>query len=151
MTIRNLSVIAALAALTACAPEAKGPGAEAAHARHEHFEDLGRTFRVLNDQAKKSAPDAAAMAAAAAKVDDLAKDLPNWFPAGSGPQDGVKTHAKAEVWTNAAGFAEQAQLLQEQTARLRAAAPRGVAAMKPLIADVGARCGSCHKQYRERN
>lgn len=150
MKIQTLITIAAMLALAACSEEAKGPGAEAAHARHENFEKLGKAFKGLSEEAKKSTPDAAAMAASAATIDDLAKDLPNWFAAGSGPQDGVKTHAKAEVWTDAPGFADKARALREKTAALRAASSQGAAAMAPLIGDVGDRCGACHKQYRSR-
>jgi cytochrome c556 len=144
---RFVVAVAALA-LAGCAPEAKGPGAEAAHVRHEHFESLGKAFKALDTEAKKAAPDAAAMAASAATIDDLAHQLPTWFPAGSGPQDGVKTHAKPEVWTDADAFAERARHLRDATGALRAAAPEGVEAMRAKMKDVGAACGACHKQFR---
>ena len=62
---------------------------------------------------EKPTPDAAAMAASAATIDDLAKDLPNWF-AWAAALNGVKTHAKAEVWTDTPGFADKARALREK-------------------------------------
>ena len=151
MKIRNAILAVAGLALIGCAPEAKGPGADAAHARHEHMEALGKAFKALDKEAKTSAPDAAAMAASVTTIDDLARQLPDWFPAGSGPQDGVKTHAKPEVWTDFAAFAEKAQHLQDAASALRAAAPAGVDAMRAKMNDVGDSCGACHKQFRAKD
>jgi cytochrome c556 len=149
MKIRAFVIVAAAAlALSACAPADTSPGGVAAKARHEHFETLGKTFKGLMDEGKKPAPDAAKMTAAAAEIDALAQDLPNWFPAGSGPADGVKTHAKAEVWTQADAFAEKAKGLRDEAAALKAASAEGVVAMQPHVAALGGKCKDCHDQFK---
>ena len=137
----------AVLALGACAQET--PGSKAAAARHANFEKLGDAFKTLGDESKKPAPDAALMSQKAVEVADLAEALPTWFTAGSGPQDGVESRAKADIWTNELEFADKVKNLTLQTAEMRAAANDGAEALTAHIADVGAACKSCHDQFRE--
>ncbi|MGE3301748.1 MAG: cytochrome c [Hyphomonadaceae bacterium] len=137
--------------LTACSQPPATPGARAAHERHEHFEALGKAFKALDDESKRAAPDAVRMARHVDEVADLAQRLPNWFPEGSGPWDGVKTHARPEIWTDPVSFSERARAFQNAAEKLRAAAPEGVAAMRARMGDVGAACGACHKAFREKD
>jgi cytochrome c556 len=149
--MRGVSVVIAaglLLGLAACEPAPKTPGAIAARARHENMEKLGRAFKALGDEVKKSAPDAAKLTALAAQIDESAQVLSSWFPAGSGPQDGVKTHAKPEVWTRAGDFADAVARLKNETRELRANAPNGAPAIAANVKDVGEACGECHRTFR---
>lgn len=143
----NMGILVALA-LAACAPET--PGSRAAHDRHENMEALGDAFKALTDESRKDAPDQAVMAENAAKVGEMAESLPAWFPAGSGPQDGVKTAAKADVWLNEIEFADKVQEFQAQARELKAAAADGVDAMIAQTNDVGQTCKACHQKFREK-
>jgi len=79
----------------------------------------------------------------------LAKQAPSWFPKGSGPEAGVKTAAKAEIWTDAAGFAAAASKLADETAKLQQVAAGGdIEAMRAQARAVGGACNTCHDKYR---
>lgn len=77
--------------------------------------------------------------------------LPSTFPAGTGPEafpDG--TRAKAEIWTDRAGFEAKAADYAAATARLRDAVTAGDAALAQTEwAAVRTSCGACHDAYRE--
>ncbi len=85
----------------------------------------------------------------AANIDGLAKKLPGWFPAGTGPSSGEKTKAKAEVWTDPAGFKASAADFAAQAARLNAAAQSGDAEkVQAAFAATRGTCKSCHDKYQ---
>jgi len=126
--------------------------AEAVQFRHDQFKRMGGAFKALNEQRRASTPDLQIIRTNVATVVQLAPDLPNWFPSGSGPGPGVQTHAKAEVWSNAPAFADQVAQFQAAVRTLSAAsAGSDVAAINTQIGAVGARCGSCHENFRERH
>ncbi len=117
--------------------------------RQEGYKALGSSFKLINDQLKSGAPDMAQIAPAADRMNALAQQIPNWFPAGSGPQDGVETDALETVWTNPEGFAAAQQRLVETTAELQQLAAAGdAAALEAHVKVVGASCGGCHDDFR---
>ena len=128
---------------------AQTPGAKAAAARHENFKSLGSTFKGLNDELKKDAPDKAVMAAAGAKMKAASAKLPTWFPKGSGIEVDPKSEAKAEVWSDAAGFAGAVKNFQAEAGKLQIATASGdVAAIKAQARATGGACKGCHDKYR---
>ncbi len=138
---------AALAADPAPAPTT--PGGKALVARQAHFKEQGATFKAINDEARKDTPDKAAIAASAAKLNALAADLPTWFPKGSGPETGLPTAAKPEIWTDADGFAAAAAKLQDESAKLAAVSAGGdLDAIKAQFRATGGVCKTCHDKYR---
>ena len=146
-----LSAAAAVAAGAAVAQDnaSASPGGKAVLARQAHYKELGKAFGGLNAELRKDAPDKGAAAAAATSVNTLAQALPSWFPKGSGPEAGVKTAAKAEVWTDAAGFATAVAKLQGETAKLQEVATAGdLDALKAQVKATGGACKNCHDQYR---
>ncbi|MFT4935708.1 MAG: cytochrome c556 [Pseudoalteromonas distincta] len=117
--------------------------------RQEGYKALGASFKVINDQLKTDAPDMAQIIPAAERMNALASQIPTWFPAGTGPQDGVKTDALATVWTDPEGFAAAQARLAEATTRLQELAMAGdVAGLREHVRVVGASCGGCHDNYR---
>jgi cytochrome c556 len=151
-----LAVAAALAGTASVAQQAptptpppSSPGGKAVVARQAHYRELNGAFKVVNEQLKAEAPDKAALAAAAGKMKALAADLPSWFPKGSGPEAGVKTAAKAEIWTDAEGFAAAATKLEAETAKLSDLATNGdVDGVKAQARATGGACKGCHDKYR---
>src|SRR5947209_2325885 len=99
-----VAVVVALTSLSAWAAEAAMQ--KTAKERHENFETLGKAFKGIEKEAKKRTPNMTATQQYAADIDRLAQEQGTWFPVGSGPADGIKTKAKAEVWTKAAEFQE---------------------------------------------
>jgi cytochrome c556 len=119
-------------------------------ARQMGMKQVGRTFKGINDQLHASTPDAAELKAGSAQLADLATKVPSWFPAGTGPDTGVKTSVKADVWTNPADFHAKAVALATTTHALAAAAAKSSdpAVLTPLVAQVGGACKACHQAYK---
>jgi cytochrome c556 len=127
------------------------PGGTAAHERHEHFETIGRAFKGINDQLKQRPVNLVALRNTTAVVATLASRAKTWFPAGSGPQDGVKTDALPAAWTNRAELDRKADAFAAAANTLAATAQRGdVAAIQAAVRATGETCKSCHDQFRKR-
>lgn len=117
--------------------------------RQEGFKALGASFKIINDQLKTDAPDMAQIVPAAERMNALASQIPTWFPAGTGPEDGVKTDALATVWSDPDGFSAAQTRLAEATTRLQDLAIAGDAAgLRDHVKMVGASCGGCHDNFR---
>jgi len=128
----------------------EGAAERAVAARQAGFKQIGAAFKAVNDELRAGKPDLTEIAAAAARLETHASQLPTWFPRGSGPESGAKTGARAAVWSDAAGFADAAANLRTQTARLTVLAREGdLAPVRKQAAQVGAACKSCHTVYRE--
>lgn len=140
--------VLALAGGGALAQEAT-PGGKAVLARQAHYRELQKTLGGMVGELRKDAPDKAVVAANAAAAKGLIQQLPTWFPKGSGPEAGVKTAAKAEIWSDAAGFSAAAANLQLQASKLNQAAVAGdMAAVKAQLRPTGGACKACHDKYR---
>ena len=125
------------------------PGGKAVLARQAHYKELNKAFGGVGAELRKDAPDKAVIAANATTAATLASELPSWFPKGSGPETGVKTAAKAEVWSDAAGFASAVTKLQQETAKLQQTATGGdLDAIKAQFRATAGACKNCHDQYR---
>jgi len=98
---------------------------------------------------RKDAPDMALVAARSAKLKELSAQLPSWFPAGSGAEAGVKTRAKADIWSDGAGFAAAADHLKVEAAKLDQLAASGdLAGVKTQVMVVRGACKACHDKYQ---
>jgi cytochrome c556 len=149
--MKRFAVLAALACLTACSGP-QTPGAKAAHERHEHFEALGKDFKAVGDELKKTAANVEAIRTHTAAINAAAPRVRTWFPAGSGPQDGVKTHALATVWSEPDEFARAAARLTDAAAALDAAAQSGdLAAVRGAMPPLGQACKACHDRFRHKD
>lgn len=133
-------------------PMPKNPTAaqRAAYARHANFEKMGAAFKGLNDELRKGEPDKAVVATNTKTMDGLVKALPTWFPRGSGVQARPLSEAKADIWTDAAGFTAAAANAQAQIAKLNQAAAAGdLDAVKAQVRPTGGACKGCHDKYRQ--
>jgi cytochrome c556 len=124
--------------------------AEAINVRQQGFKKLGAAFKVIHKELSGPSPDAAKIAAAAAEIKASTAVMGQWFPAGSGPQSGVKTQARAEIWTDASGFAatRAAYIRQVEKSARQLADPGERAAWKDSSAALGQACKDCHDSYR---
>jgi cytochrome c556 len=108
------------------------PGAKAANMRHENFEKLGEAFKTVIDETKKSEPNKAVVTSATKTMNTLAK-----------------SEAKANIWTDAAGFSAAAAASQLQVSKLNQAAISGdMNAVRAQIRATGGSCKACHDKYR---
>lgn len=144
----TLVVIPALA-LAACGnPDT--PAGRAADARHESFEAMGDHFKTITDQSKAEKPDLAKIREASAAINAAAPKIATWFPAGSGPDDGIRTDALQTVWTKPEEFKAASAKFVEEAAKFDALAVAGdVAAIGAGIAALGNGCKGCHDKFRE--
>ncbi len=95
--------------------------------------------------------DAAIATAAAKTIDDVAGEIVGLFPEGTGPGGaGIeKTRAKAEIWSDWAGFEARAKAFDDAAALLTAAAATNdVGQIKAAMGEVGGACKACHESYR---
>lgn len=147
--MKRLSRVIAVA-LTACcvlsAPALAGAG-DQVRARIAGFRQLGAAYKAVTDGVR--ANDLARISQASGQIAGLSRNLYGWFPRGSGPQPGVKTAVKPEVWTRAGnfraaadGFSRQAQAFQ------RVAAGGDLAAIRSEARKLGATCKGCHDEFR---
>jgi cytochrome c556 len=145
----GLAMAGGMALAADISSSAATPGGKALVARQAHFKDQGAAFKAINDELRKDAPDKAAIIANTATLKSNGEALPTWFPKGSGPETGLKTAAKPEVWTDAAGFEAAANRFQVETARLADIASAGdMDALKAQVRATGGACKNCHDSYR---
>lgn len=139
------ALIAPLGALVAHDDHAQG----IYKVRHDEYHKLGDAFKTLRDQTSAGTPDAAAIQSAAKVVNDASVNQFKWFPAGSGPETGAKTRAKAEIWSKPQDFEAAQKLFAQQATKLNAAASASdVAAVRAQFGEVGKACKNCHETFR---
>ena len=118
--------------------------ADAFHDRHMAMEAVNDAMKPLGAIAKKQAPfDAAVVKASATTIADNLKKAQALFPAGSG---GGESRAKAEIWTDAAGFEKGMKDAHSAAVALQSVSDE--AAFAPALGALGSTCTSCHDKYR---
>src|SRR5262245_26530493 len=109
--------------------------------RHDAYHKLGDAFKTIRDQVKSGSPDLAAIRSAADVVNETSVNQFNWFPAGSGPAPGVKTRAKAEIWSRPQDFEAAQKLFADQAKKFHTVvAGNDVAAISAQFAELGKSC-----------
>ena len=121
---------------------------ETQHARHEHYEELGKAFKAIRDQASAGSPDFAALQKNAEVVNEASVDQQQWFPQGTGPEAG-KTRALPEIWAKPADFEAAQKMFSERAPKLLAAVKsKDVDAVKAAFKETGGACKNCHDTFR---
>jgi cytochrome c556 len=120
-------------------------------ARKDHFHQIGASFKAVMDETHASNPNLQTIRSNAATLAQLISQIPSWFPAGSGPESGAKTRAKAEIWTKASDFQEDARLAHAAAQDLlNVSAGSDVSAVIDSAKSLGQRCAACHSEFREK-
>jgi cytochrome c556 len=104
----------------------------------------GAAVGVLRGAA--TATDPAALTAAGKSVHANLTTFAANLPKGSGPESGVATRAKPEIWTDAAGF--KAALDSALAAADTLAKAPDLASAQAAAGAVGRTCGGCHTKYQ---
>jgi cytochrome c556 len=121
--------------------------ADAIAKRQAIMKGLGAGVGAVNTA--NGAADFATAQSKAAEVAMSAKSLGALFPAGSGPDSGTKTRAKAEIWSDQAGFtAAYGKLTAATDALVAATAAKDADKVKAALGGVQQSCGGCHTAYR---
>lgn len=160
-----LSTIAAVmmaAGLAACGEKTDAGGGEAAatvdpaikatvEMRQKNLKELGAAFKTISDETKAAAPDMAKITAAAETVKLHTAEVGNWFPAGSGPETGLKMEALPTIWEKPAEFQAAFERIKAEGPKLAEAAATGdAAAVAAAFPAVGGACKNCHDQFRKK-
>lgn len=118
-------------------------------ARQAHMSLNSFNLAPLGGMAQDKIPyDAEVASAAAANLAALAamNEAGYWVEGTDSSIEGNR--AKAEIWSDMAGFEAEQVKLAEATAALAAVAGDGLDALKAAFGPVGQTCGSCHESYR---
>ena len=140
-----VAVLVAASATVAIAADA----ASLIKERQAHYKQIGAASKGIHDELGKPAPDVAAIQGFARQIDALAPQIPSWFPKGTGPEAGVKTAAKPEIWTDPTDFAQAASALAAEAHKFDGVAQAGgVDAIRAEYVDLGKACFNCHSKFR---
>jgi cytochrome c556 len=117
--------------------------------RHERMKnDLGKSLNLIDEEVHGAAPDQAKIARAAHIILATAKEIPAWFPKGTGPETGWGL-AKSEIWDNPAAFHAAATRMIDAAAKLVQAANGGqMPEITARFEAAATECQGCHKVFR---
>jgi cytochrome c556 len=119
------------------------------HARHEHYEEMGKAMKGITTELKGRSPSVDTIRRHAALIAGYGPELLTWFPEGSGPESGRDTRAKAEIWSDPETFRRRALAFREESARFSEIAQRGDAeAIREALPTLGNTCKNCHDRFR---
>ena len=145
----TLAGILALAAAAPALHAAPPPAADIVKTRIAGLRELGAAFKNAMDGLRGGEPQTIMIQQSARQIKSAAQAQYQWFPAGSGPQRGVKTLAKPEIWSKPAEFrAAQDNLAKQADAFQRAAMSGDAAAIRASARALGGTCKGCHDQFR---
>jgi cytochrome c556 len=120
-------------------------------ARIDAYRELGAAFKSADDGLRGD-PQTILLQQAARQIRNVSKQQYSLFPAGSGPQPGVKTAAKAAIWTDPVKFkASQDAFVKQAEIFQKAVASGNAASMRAEVRKLGATCKACHDTYRVPN
>jgi cytochrome c556 len=150
--VKHLALAAAAlaAVVTAAAAQNRAtPPAETIRMRQTNYKQMGAAMKGINEQVRSSSPQIEAIRAGSRTILGHAPNVLRWFPRGTGPESGVRTRARPEIWSDHAGFTRTGATLLVAARNLDAAARRGdIAAIRAAMPAVGRACSSCHDSYR---
>jgi cytochrome c556 len=138
-------------AISQGAPNPEAQAKSAIEARQAIFKLIGTQAGAVTGLSRPNAPapDMAAVARSAARIQTLADMIPELFTANPTAPAGVKTRALPVIWTGAADFKAKAEALSKAAGAVADAAKKGdAAAAKTAAGDVSKACQSCHETYR---
>jgi cytochrome c556 len=122
--------------------------------RQKAMKGLGMHMEAINAFVEKGEGDAAMVAERAKEIAATSEKIPELFPEGTSLADshGIKTAAKAEIWSDRAGFEEAAEHMGEEAEELAETAEGGdKQAIAAAFAELGKEgCGGCHTKFRQK-
>jgi cytochrome c556 len=146
-------VLASVAVAALCGVAyAQRPAANAAatiQARQGNYKQFAGALKGISDQLRSGSPDLGQIRPRAALLADRSVLVQRWFPRGTGPEAGVRTRAKAEIWSNHQGFLQAGAAFVVAARALNAAAQSGdIARIRAALPAVQRSCGGCHDNFR---
>ena len=143
-------MLSVLAAIATSAPVFAATVVDAVKSRIAEFRELGAVNKNVTDELKSSTPQPMILQISARQIVGLSRDQYEWFPRGTGPESGVKTRAKPEIWTNAVAFKKAQDMFAIQAIAFQKATTTGNAdQMRAASRSMGDACSGCHRQFRD--
>ena len=106
-------------------------------------------MKAIGAQLKADSPSIPVIQQHAATIARYGPQLLTWFPEGSGPESGIETRAKAEIWADPETFRQRAQAFEAEAARFNAAVQSGdLASIRAGQKALGETCKNCHDRFR---
>ena len=147
-TIRSLAIGGAALIMTSAVGAA---AIDVIAARQQNFKSIGKANKAISDELKNGQPSLVVIQSNAKTLKALSGQLPQWFPAGSGPEAGAKTKALPAIWTQKADFAKAAANFAAAAQALDTAAASGDSArVMAASASLGSACKGCHDTFRSK-
>lgn len=113
------------------------------------FNEMGTAKKNIDDELKKDSPTPYFIQIQAREIHNYSQQTYRWFPAGTGQGKGLKTKAKAEVWTQAPQFKAAQDALSAQAKLLMEAAASGdLGKIEAASKSLSGACAACHRQFR---
>jgi len=123
---------------------------DAIKSRRANYKEIGGAFKSINDEVKTGSPLIDTIQPLAQEILKRSSMQMNFFPAGSGPESGEKTRAKAAIWAEQDNFRKLHQEFTQAAEQLNSAISSGnVATITSAQKSLGMACKSCHDRYRE--
>ncbi|CAN0483505.1 unnamed protein product, partial [Phaeothamnion confervicola] len=120
-------------------------------ARQKNLKDLGAAMKTVGDQMKSGAPSLEEIRPAVQVIKTHATEIGTWFPAGTGPESGIKTEALPKIWEDQTTFQAAAQRLSGEANKLSdVATGDDLAAIGAQAGATGAACKNCHDNFRQK-
>jgi cytochrome c556 len=142
--VLTAAAVAAIVATTAIAAPA-----DTIRMRQANYKQIAAAMKGINEQLRSDAPSVPAIRAGSRTILGFAPQVLRWFPRGTGPEAGVRTRARPEIWTDHAGFRRAGAGLLVAARSLDAAARRGdVDAIRAAAPQLAHACSNCHDDYR---
>lgn len=142
-------IVGAGVLVTMATAHSEKTGNTAVDNRIAKMKQLGANMGAIGKVAKGEAAYTTALNGNAEAIVNLARDMPTWFPEGSGIE---AARSKPEIWDPAYKDAFQQDIVDLQTASLalEAAVETGdQAQIGAALKAAGGTCGACHKQFRK--
>lgn len=150
--MKKLALFGLAAAALCGVAYAQRPALNAAatiQARQGNYKQMAGALKGISDQLRSGTPDLAQIRPRAALLADRSVHVLAWFPRGTGPETGLRTSARPEIWTNAAGFRRAGAAFVVAARSLNGAAVAGdIARVRTALPAVQRSCGGCHDAFR---
>jgi len=144
-TLIGLAVLACVGIVGVA--QAQTPPVDVIVTRQAGYDLMASMVGVVN-LAVKANVEVKSFAGAGSAIAAWGKQIPSLFPPGS-DKGSKPTKAKAEIWTNWAGFEKDAATLADAGTKLtELAKANDTAGFTAQLKEVGAACGACHKAFR---
>ncbi len=145
-----LASLAIAGAVTMAAAQTRStPPADTIRMRQANYKQMGGAVKAINDQLASDAPAIAEIRRHSATITRHARNVLTWFPRGAGAEAGVRTRAKAEIWSDPRGFRVAGANLLVAARGLDAAARRGdVEGVRTALPTLRRACAGCHDRFR---